>query len=77
MFWLFLIPFVLVSVLLTFIILMQEPKQAGLGDALTGGGGGGVDFGSRGGTAGGLQRLTIYLAVTWGGLALLLQVIPR
>ncbi len=75
LFWLVLIPFILVSVLLTFVILMQEPKQAGLGDALSGGGG--IDFGSRGGTAGGLQRVTMYLAIAWGGLALLLQVVPR
>jgi preprotein translocase subunit SecG len=77
LFWLVLIPFVLASLLLTLIILMQEPKQAGLGDGLTGGGGGGMDFGTRGGTAGGLQRVTIYLGVTWGVLALLLQIVPR
>ena len=76
MFWLVLIPFVLASVLLTLVILLQEPKQAGLGDGLTGGGGG-MDFGTRGGTAGGLQRVTIYLGVVWGALALLLQIVPR
>jgi preprotein translocase subunit SecG len=76
-FWLVLIPFVLASLLLTLVILMQEPKQAGLGDGLTGGSGGGMDFGTRGGTAGGLQRVTIYLGVTWGVLALLLQIVPR
>jgi preprotein translocase subunit SecG len=69
--------FVIVSGVLTMIILMQEPKQSGLGEGLTGGGGGGFDFGSRGGVAGGLQRLTIYLGVTWGVLALLLQMLPR
>lgn len=77
MFWLFLILFVIASVLLTAVVLLQEPKQAGLGDGLTGGGGGGQDFGSGGGTAGGLHRLTIYIAVAWGSLALLLQVVPR
>jgi preprotein translocase subunit SecG len=76
LFWLVLIPFVLVSLLLTLVILMQEPKQAGLGEGLGGGGGGGIDFGTRGGTAGGLQRVTIYLGVTWGVLALLLQAVP-
>jgi len=76
-FWIVLILFVLASVLLTTVVLLQEPKQAGLGDGLTGGGGGGVDFGSGGGTAGGLHRLTIYIGVSWGLLALLLQVIPR
>ena len=75
LFWLVLILFLLASILLTSVVLMQEPKQAGLGDALTGGGGG--DFGSTGGTAGGLHRLTIYIGVAWGLLALLLQIIPR
>lgn len=74
MFWLVLIPFVIVSLLLTLVVLLQEPKQAGLGEGL---GGGGMDFGTRGGTAGGLQRVTIYLGVSWGALALLLQVAPR
>ena len=76
LFWLVLIPFVIASLLLTLIILMQEPKQAGLGDGLTGGGGG-MDFGTRGGTAGGLQRVTIYVGLTWGVLALMLQIVPR
>ena len=76
MFWIVLVVFVIVSVMLTAIILMQEPKQSGLGDAL-GGGGGGADFGSLGGTAGGLHRLTVYLAAIWGALAILMQVIPR
>jgi preprotein translocase subunit SecG len=74
MFWLVLIPFVIVSILLTLVVLLQEPKQAGLGEGL---GGGGMDFGTRGGTAGGLQRITIYLGVAWGALALLLQAVPR
>ena len=77
MFWIVLTVFVIVSVLLTSIVLMQEPKQSGLGDALTGGGGGGGDFGSAGGTAGGLHRLTIYIACIWASLAVLLQVVPR
>jgi len=76
-FWIVLVLFVLASVLLTTVVLLQEPKQAGLGDGLTGGGGGGQDFGTAGGTAGGLHRLTIYLGAAWGVLALLLQVIPR
>jgi preprotein translocase subunit SecG len=76
MFWIAFILFVLDSVLVTVVILMQEPKQSGLGDALGGGGGGG-DFGTMGGTAGGLHRLTIWLGIVWGALALALQVIPR
>lgn len=76
MFWIVLIVFVIVSVALTAIVLMQEPKQSGLGDALTGGGGGG-DFASAGGTAGGLHRLTIYVACIWAALAILLQVVSR
>jgi len=76
LFWLVLIPFVVVSILLTLVVLLQEPKQAGLGMGL-GGAGGGPDFGTRGGTAGGLQRVTIYLGVSWGVLALLLQAVPR
>lgn len=75
MFWIVLVVFVIVSALLTVVVLMQEPKQSGLGDAL--GGGGGADFGSLGGTAGGLHRLTIYLASIWAALAILMQVIPR
>ena len=76
LFWLVLIPFVVISLLLTLVVLLQEPKQAGLGMGL-GGSGGGPDFGTRGGTAGGLQRVTIYLGVSWGVLALLLQAVPR
>lgn len=76
MFWIVLVIFVIVSLLLTGVILMQEPKQSGLGDALGGGGGGG-DFGTAGGTAGGLHRTTIYLASVWGALAILMQVVPR
>ena len=76
MFWIILALFVILSVLLTSIILLQEPKQSGLGEGL-GGGGGGADFGTRGGTAGGLHRMTIYLGVIWGLLALALQVVPR
>ncbi|HRN18982.1 MAG: preprotein translocase subunit SecG [Trueperaceae bacterium] len=76
MFWIAFIIFVAVSLIITAVILMQEPKQSGLGDALGGGGGG--DFGaSLGGTAGGLHRTTIYLAVAWAVLALLLGLIPR
>ncbi len=78
MFWLVLIPFILVSVIMTFVILLQEPKQSGLGGLDGGGGGGGgMDFGSSGGTSGGLRRTTTYLAIIWGLLALALQVVPR
>ena len=76
MFWLVLIPFLLMSALLTMVVLLQEPKQSGLGGGLDGGGGG-VDFGTRGGTAGGLQRVTIYLGIAWATFALLLQLVPR
>ena len=76
MFWLILIPFILVSILMTFVILLQEPKQSGLG-GLDGGGGGGMDFGTTGGTSGGMRRTTTYLAIIWGLLALALQVVPR
>ena len=75
MFWLVLIPFLLMSALLTMVVLLQEPKQSGLGGGLDGGGG--VDFGTRGGTAGGLQRVTIYLGIAWASFALLLQLVPR
>ncbi len=77
LFWIALILFILASVLLTVIILLQEPKQAGLGDGLTGGGGGGQDFSSSGGVSGGLHRFTIVLGTIWGALALALQIIPR
>ena len=78
MFWLVLIPFLLMSALLTMVVLLQEPKQSGLGGGLDGGGGGGgVDFGTRGGTAGGLQRVTIYVGIAWAAFALLLQLVPR
>jgi len=74
-FWIIFLLFVLVSFSLTGIIIMQEPKQGGLGEGLSGGA---QDFSTtRGGTAGGLQRLTIYLGVIWGLLALALAVVPR
>lgn len=76
MFWLILVLFLILSLLLTGVILLQEPKQSGLGEGL-GGGGGGQDFSTRGGTAGGLNRLTVYIGVIWGLLALALQVVPR
>lgn len=75
LFWLIFFIFILVSLALTGIVIMQEPKQGGLGEGL---GGGGQDFSaSTGGTSGGLQRLTIYLGSSWGILALLLAIIPR
>lgn len=76
MFWIILIPFILTSALLVFTILLQEPKQSGLG-GLDGGSSGGMDFASSGGTSGGLRRTTTYLAIIWGLLALALQVVPR
>lgn len=76
LFWLVLVVFILLSVILTGIILLQEPKQSGLGDGL-GGGAATQDFSNTRGTAGGLHRLTIYLGISWGLLALALQVIPR
>ncbi len=74
LFWPLLIVFLLLSILLTAVILAQEPKQSGLGDALGGGG----DFSTAGGgTAGGLHRTTIALGIIWGLLALALAVVPR
>lgn len=75
MFWITFILFVVVSALLTTIILMQEPKQSGLGAGLDGGGG--ADFSTMGGTAGGLHRTTIYMSIIWGVLALLLGMVAR
>lgn len=76
MFWVVLIPFIILSLVLTGIILLQEPKQSGLGSGLDGGGGG-MDFSTAGGTAGGLQRITIYVGVIWALLALALQLVSR
>lgn len=74
-FWLVFLLFVLTSLALVGVVITQEPKQGGLGEGL---GGGGQDFtASTGGTAGGLQRLTIYLGAIWGILALALAIIPR
>lgn len=75
MFWFAFVIFIILSGLLTAVILAQEPKQSGLGSGLDGGGG--ADFSSLGGTASGLHKTTIYLAVAWGVLALLLGLIPR
>ncbi|ADI15396.1 preprotein translocase subunit SecG [Truepera radiovictrix] len=75
LFWVVFVLFVVLSLALTAVILLQEPRQGGLGEGL---GGGAQDFaGTRGGTAGGLQRLTIYMGVVWGLLALALAVLPR
>ncbi len=76
LFWLVLSLFLVFSLALAGIILLQEPKQSGLGDAL-GGGGGGMDFGNLGGVSSGLNRLTIWIGVIWGLLALALAIIPR
>lgn len=75
-FWLVFFIFVVVSFAIVAVVLLQEAKQGGLGEGLSGGGT--QDFSqTRGGAAGGLQRLTIYLGVVWGLLALALAVIPR
>lgn len=75
-FWLVFFIFVLISFAIVGIVLMQESKQGGLGEGLSGGSA--QDFTqTRGGAAGGLQRLTIYLGVAWGLLALALAIIPR
>ncbi len=73
LFWPVLILFILLCALMALVILMQEPKQSGLGEGL----GGSAEFTTMGGTAGGLHRLTIILGVIWGLLALALNVIPR
>ncbi len=77
MFYVILIPFILVSAIMVFVILLQDPKQSGLGGLDGGSSGGGMDFSSSGGTSGGLRRTTTYLAIIWGLLALALQVVPR
>jgi preprotein translocase subunit SecG len=76
LFWIVFFAFILLSFLLPTIILMQEPKMAGLGGGL---GGGSEDFGPRGprGTAGGLHKLTIYFGIAWGLCAFLLAALPR
>ena len=75
LFWLVLSLFLLFSLALAGIILLQEPKQSGLGDAF--GGGGGMDFSNLGGVSSGLNRLTIWIGIIWGLLALALAIIPR
>ena len=76
LFWIVLPLFLLFSIVLAGVILIQEAKQGGLGDAL-GGGGGGMEFGSAGGVSSGLNRLTVWIGVIWGLLALALAIIPR
>jgi protein translocase SecG subunit len=73
LFWIVVLLFIALSALIVAIILLQEPKQSGLGEGM----GGGQDFSNVRGTAGGLHRLTIYLGVIWGLLALALSVLPR
>lgn len=75
LFWPIYILFLLVSLALIAVVLLQEPKQGGLGEGL--GGGGGQDFSNVRGTAGGLHRLTIWLGVIWGLSALALAIVPR
>ena len=77
MFYVILIPFILVSAIMVFVILLQDPKQSGLGGLDGGSSGGNMDFSSSGETSGGLRRTTTYLAIIWGLLALALQVVPR
>jgi protein translocase SecG subunit len=74
LFWVVLTLFVMVSLLLPWLILLQEPKRGGLGDAF---GASGQDFAGMRGTAGGLHRLTIWVGTAWGLLALALAVVPR
>jgi preprotein translocase subunit SecG len=73
-FWLVFIVWVLVSVGLVAIILMQEPKQGGLGEGFGGGGG---DFSTMSSTTSGLNRLTVVLGITWGVLSFALGLLPR
>lgn len=75
LFWFVFILFILASITVTAIILLQEPKQAGGLGGMDGGSA--QDFGSVRGTAGGLHRMTVWLGVVWGLLALALAVIPR
>lgn len=75
LFWLILSLFLVFSLALAGIILMQEPRQSGLGDAF--GGGGGMDFSNLGGVTSGLNKLTIWLGIIWGLLALALAIISR
>ena len=75
LFWIVLSLFLVFSIALAGIILLQEPKQGGLGDAF--GGGGGMDFNNLGGVSSGLNKLTIWIGVIWGLLALALAIIPR
>jgi protein translocase SecG subunit len=72
LFWIVFLVFVVVSLLLVGSVLLQEPKQSGLGGI-----DGGSDFSTMGGVSGGLQRVTIALAVVWGLLAIALNIIPR
>lgn len=75
-FWFVLLLFIAASIALVALVLLQEPKQGGLGEGL--GGGGSQDFASSvGGLSSGLERLTIWVGVIWGLLALALAVIPR
>jgi len=76
-YWLVLILFLILSLLLSGIILLQEPKQSGLGDALGGGGGGDTNFSGGGGVTSGLHNLTVWIGITWGVLALLLALLPK
>lgn len=78
MFWLVFIPFLLISIGLVGLILSQEPKQSGLGDALGGGGASmPTDFSSIRTSAGSMHKLTVYLAIAWGVFAILLQIVSR
>ena len=69
---LLLVVFVIVCLLMALLILMQRPKQEGLGAAF---GGGVTDqvFGAR--TTNVLQRGTVYLGTMFFGLALLLAIL--
>ncbi|MEM7736726.1 MAG: preprotein translocase subunit SecG [Deinococcota bacterium] len=74
-FWFILLLFIMSSVALVAIVLLQEPKQGGgLGESF---GGGSQDFATSSGMSGGLERLTIWAGSIWVLLALALAVVPR
>ena len=64
------VAFVILSILLTAIVLMQEGKGGGLGSAF--GGAGGEAFGHG---AGGVNRFTATLATAWMLIAILIVVL--
>ena len=69
---LFMFLFVAVALLLTFVILLQEPKGGGLASAF--GGAGAESFGVK---TGGVNRFTAYMSVTFMVLAILYAALPQ